>query len=32
MHNGKRCYIMDWEKKKKVKFVSLMWRNSEYVG
>lgn len=31
-HNGKRCYIMDWEKKKKIKFVSLMWRNNEYVG
>lgn len=31
-HNGKRCYIMDWEKNKKIKFVSLMWRNSEYVG
>ena len=31
-HNGKRCYIMDWEKNKKVKFVSLMWRNGEYVG
>ncbi len=31
-HNGKRCYIMDWEKKKKIKFVSLMWRNHEYVG
>ncbi len=25
-HNGKRCYIMDWEKNKKIKFVSLMWR------
>ncbi len=24
-HNGKRCYIMDWEKNKKIKFVSLMW-------
>lgn len=31
-HNGKRCYIMDWEKNKKIKFVSLMWRNHEYVG
>ncbi len=31
-HNGKRCYIMDWEKNKKIKFVSLMWRNNEYVG
>lgn len=31
-HNGKRCYIMDWEKNKKIKFVSLMWRSSEYVG
>lgn len=31
-HNGKRCYIMDWEKKKKIKFASLMWRNNEYVG
>ena len=31
-HNGKRCYIMDWEKKKKIKFVSLMWRNNESVG
>lgn len=31
-HNGKRCYIMDWEKSKKIKFVSLMWRNNEYVG
>lgn len=31
-HNGKRCYIMDWKKNKKIKFVSLMWRNNEYVG
>ena len=31
-HNGRRCYIMDWERNKKIKFVSLMWRNSEYVG
>ncbi len=31
-HNGKRCYIMDWEKEKKIKFVSLIWRNIEYVG
>ena len=31
-HNGKRCYIMDWEKNKKIKFVSLMWRNNSYVG
>lgn len=31
-HNGKRCYVMDWEKNKKVKFVSLMWRNGSYVG
>lgn len=31
-HNGKRCYIMDWEKNKRIKFVSLMWRNNEYVG
>lgn len=31
-HNGKRCYIMYWEKNKKIKFVSLMWRNNEYVG
>ncbi len=31
-HNGKRCYIMDWEKNKKIKFVSLMWRSGEYVG
>lgn len=23
-HNGKRCYIMDWEKNKKIKFVSLI--------
>lgn len=23
-HNGKRCYIMDWEKNKKVKFLDLM--------
>lgn len=30
-HNGKRCYIMDWEKNKKIKFISLMWRNG-YVG
>lgn len=31
-HNGKRCYIMDWEKNKKIKFVSLIWRNNDYVG
>lgn len=31
-HNGKRCYIIDWEKNKKIKFVSLMWRNNEYAG
>ena len=31
-HNGKRCYIMDWATNKKIKFVSLMWRNHEYVG
>lgn len=31
-HNGKRCYIMDWEKGRKIKFVSLMWRKGEYVG
>ena len=31
-HNGKRCLIMDWEKNKKVKYVSLMWRNNDYVG
>lgn len=31
-HNGKRCYIMDWEKNKKIKFVSLMWRSKDYVG
>ena len=23
-HNGKRCYVMDWEKNKKVKFLDLM--------
>lgn len=23
-HNGKRCYIMDWDKNKKVKFLELM--------
>lgn len=27
-HNGKRCFIMDWENNKKIKFVSLMWGNS----
>lgn len=26
-HNGKRCYIMDWTKNKKVKYVDLLWRN-----
>ena len=31
-HNGKRCYIMDWEKNRKIKFVSLMWRSNSYVG
>lgn len=31
-HNGQRCYIMDWKKEKKIKFVSLMWRNYEYAG
>ena len=31
-HNGKRCYIMDWEENKKIKFVSLIWRSFEYVG
>ncbi len=31
-HNGKRCFVMDWEKNKKIKFVTLMWRNGEYVG
>lgn len=31
-HNGKRCYIMDWEKNKKIKFVSLIWRSYEYAG
>lgn len=25
-HNGKRCYIMDWERTKKIKFISLIWR------
>ena len=30
-HNGKRCYIMDWQKNKKIKFVSLMWGNDNYV-
>lgn len=25
-HNGKRCYIMDWEKGKKVKYVDVLWR------
>lgn len=25
-HNGKRCYIMDWEANKKVKYVDIMWR------
>lgn len=25
-HNGKRCYIMDWELNKKAKYVDIMWR------
>ena len=31
LHNGKRCYIMDWETDRKIKFVSLIWRN-DYEG
>lgn len=25
-HNGKRCYIMDWETGKKVKYIDVLWR------
>jgi hypothetical protein len=25
-HNGKRCFIMDWEKREKVKYVDVLWR------
>lgn len=24
-HNGKRCYIMDWEKEKKIKYTDILW-------
>lgn len=24
-HNGKRCYIMDWDKNKKIKYIDLLW-------